>query len=195
MCSKFVRAAANTLLGHWFFQHHRLHAKIRANLSGLTNLPADDYGIFGDAWQMYDNIQSKGGDLLYETAHPIEDNLISANNLASYTKIGDIIGFYYPDSKYNPVARKAGAGFTHMGIIVGFDEMKEPIIAHFMHTDYYLKNEPVLRYETFSTMQKKLAFHGYQKHLDFEKSPEEYNYAEGDPLVYVKAILRPNYDL
>ncbi|MBI2666089.1 hypothetical protein HYX13_00595 [Candidatus Woesearchaeota archaeon] len=195
MCSKFVRATANTLLGHWFFQHHRLHAKIKANAFGITTLPADEYGLSGDAWEMYGNIQNKGGKLMYETEHPVQDNLISANYLVSHAKIGDIIGFYYPDSKYNPQAKKQGAGFTHMGIVVGFDEVKEPIIAHFMHTNYYFENEPVLRYETLSAMQEKLSFQGYQKELDFVKGEEEYKYQKGDSLVFVKAILRPRYNL
>lgn len=197
MCAKHVRATANSLMGSEFFMHHRLTSKAVTNIFGIDNLPTDEFGFTGDAWDMYFNLQEKGGRVLYSTSNPVGDKAKSIDFLNNNAKIGDVVGFYYPDSQYNETARKAGAGFTHMGIIVGFEKSarRKPIISHMFHSQNYFENQPTARYDTMDSIERTLAFRGYLKPLDFQKSSQEHQYMEGEPLFFVKAIVRPVYNI
>ena len=143
-----MRALTNTLLGESYFEHHRLFSKLFYKGVGREELAADKAGIYGDAWHMYYNIQEAGGSLLYKTDAPREEINNSVEKIIAEARIGDIIGFYYPDSQYNEVAKQAGAGFTHMGLVVGYVQEGDnkntpdiPIVAHLFHADQYYPAE------------------------------------------------------
>lgn len=225
MCSKTMRALVNTLLGEPYFKHHRLFSKLFYKTVGKEELAADKAGIHGDAWNMYYNIQEAGGSLLYKTDTPREDVNKSVEHIIEQVRIGDIIGFYYPDSQYNEVAKQAGAGFTHMGLVVGHvpEENNEnmqsiPIVAHLFHADQYYPAEelslveqkrkellaraydvplntiPAFRVEPITAVQHELVFQGYAAGKEPTNQRTEIGYQVGDPLVYPKVVLRPNYN-
>ncbi len=224
MCSKTMRALTNTLLGEPYFEHHRLFSKLFYKGAGREELAADKAGIYGDAWHMYYNIQEAGGSLLYQTNNPREDVNKSVEKIIAEARIGDIIGFYYPDSQYNEVAKQAGAGFTHMGLVVGHAQEVNneniqhiPIVAHLFHADQYYPTEelslveqkrkellakaydvplntiPAFRVEPITAIQKDLVFQGYIDGQEPTYERKEIGYQTGDPLIYPKVVLRPNY--
>lgn len=215
MCAKTMRAIANTIFGESYFKHHRLFSKAEYKLFGKKELAADAAGINGSAWKMYFNILEAGGELLYKTDNPMADVDISTEFVMDHAQIGDIIGFYYPDSQYNAVAQEAG--FTHMGIVVGETDNSDPIIAHLFHSDQYFPAEeesgiehmrkeflsklygvehntiPAFRVETMSHIRDCLTFQGYVGDAPNMEGRTEPEYRTHDPLIYVRAVLRPNY--
>ncbi len=229
MCAKTMRALVNTLYGESFFKFHRLSSKtvynIAGKITGKKTLEADAFGIYGDAWEMFQHIQEKGGQLLYFTGDPIGDKVQSNQVVMDQTKAGDIIGFYYPDSQFNTVAKQAGPGFTHMGLVIGHvkkeyasgSTIDVPVIAHLFHSDMYFtaRDEssfnrwrkhklaslykvpdstiPALRVEAFDTIYDHLVFNGYVIPRSISQQRTEPEYMLGDQLLYVKAVLRPNY--
>jgi hypothetical protein len=224
MCSKTMRALTNTLLGELYFEHHRLFSKAAYKALGRKELAADKAGIYGDAWHMYYNIQEAGGSLVYETNNPREEVNKSVAYIIEQARIGDIIGFYYPDSQYNEVAKQAGAGFTHMGLVVGYIEENNnenmqsiPVVAHLFHADQYYPAEelsfveqerkellasaynvplntiPAFRVEPITAIQTSLLFQGYVAGQEPAERKEK-GYQQGDPLIYPKVLLKPNYN-
>lgn len=217
MCSKMIRALANTFLDEPFFEYHRLFSKIGYGLVGKKKMAGDEAGLYGDAWGMFSHIQKAGGEMLYHTDEPRGEREHANRFVQEHAKIGDILGFYYPDSKFNTVAREAGAGFTHMGMVVGFAQDKDPIIAHLFHSDQYLEPReegtiehwrkdivtdfhkvhhntiPAMRVETLSYITEELLFNGYVTDVMKPQERTEKEYAIGDQLIYVKTLLRPDY--
>lgn len=222
MCAKTMRALTNTLLGDPYFTQNRFLSKIEYKLAGQETLPADTAGINGDAWEMFYHIQESEGQLLYFSTNPISESKEGIAYITEHARIGDIIGFYYPDSKYNNLARNAGPGFTHMSLVVGQIHNEEtqqtiPLIAHLFHSDQYFpaKEEtsieytrkeilstiynvehntlPAFRIEPITNLEKELIFEGYQQVPKEDSQRTEPEYKQGDQLLYVKALLRPKY--
>ena len=223
MCAKTMRALVNTLLGETYFAQNRFLSKVEYKLQGKETLLADKAGVSGDSWEMFYRIQNAGGLLLYFTEEPIIEQKTSIDFVIQHAQIGDLIGFYYPDSKYNEIAHNAGPGFTHMGLVVGYakngevNNQKVPLIAHLFHSDQYFDKRkeseaeyvrkellsfvygvdhntiPAFRVDMITNLESSLIFQEYkipQKKDNVRKEPE---YRNGDPLLYVKAVLRPKY--
>lgn len=223
VCAKSVRALSNTVLGEPYFTRPRHISKATYKITGQTEMIGDAAGINGDAWHMFYNIQNAGGELLYFSENPKQDSDIGFDFLQDEGQIGDIVGFYYPDSSFNEVASEAGAGFTHMGLVVGYDtsdHKRDPIVAHMFHSDQYFEGEdpefmtqvqrslqarlynvnpaivPPFRIETVDFIRDELTFQGEvnsRNSDDFNKMGTG-NYNFDEPLIYVAALLRPNYD-
>lgn len=223
VCAKAVRVLANTALDEPYFTRPRHISKATYKITGQTELAGDSAGINGDAWHMFSNIQEAGGRLLYFSQNPKQDAEVGFDFLQDNAQIGDIVGFYYPDSGYNDIAKKAGPGFTHMGLVVGYDidsddGSSDPIVAHLFHSDQYFAAEeiplgdkiqkgiqaklygvtpakvPAFRVETVNFIRNEFTYPG-SKFMDEDQAENsDANYIVGDPLIYVAAVLRPNYE-
>ncbi len=95
-------------------------AKVPANMCArYVRLAAED--LFGikypavDAWDIRDD--SKVEEIKIDSKNTLE-------NLAKngFLKEGMIIGFYNPTSKYNTLAEKDGAGYTHVMLYLGKED-------------------------------------------------------------------------
>ncbi len=96
---------------------------VRSTLNYLTHRDTSKSGIFGNAWDIPNNVQSRGGYVSF--GKPNVDKL----------KEGDILFIRYSHSKYtNRSKRVLGNNyFTHVGAVIGFDDADMPIIAHLYH--------------------------------------------------------------
>lgn len=113
---------------------------------------SSNYGVWGDAWKMPDNIIKAGGTEVYNIYTQDEfKNLKDVNDLKAKTKaalnkdpfnvknlqIGDIVGIYIPSSNMHEKAWKEGSTFnTHVGVVTGFDKDNMPIIEHNIHQSH-----------------------------------------------------------
>lgn len=103
----------------------------------------------GDAWTMNNYINNHGGKTKYNIYNdPAFENVKTANQLKKVTEqvksknkasagmfeIGDVVGLYYPDSKYHQVALEEGKGTknTHVGVVTSIKD-GVPIISHNIH--------------------------------------------------------------
>ncbi len=84
-----------------------------------VNCAAED--LFGikyppaDAWKLRD--ASNVEEIKVDSKNTLE-NLVKNGSL----KEGMIVGFYNPNSKFNDMAKKSGAGYTHVMLYLGKDE-------------------------------------------------------------------------
>lgn len=166
-CASFVHTTLTYLSGLDYYLH---------TLEERNNAMAPKHwryhaGLFGvnpskNAWEFKDSLTSEinKGKLVFWS-----DKGVKNPELPSPLRSGDIVCFYYPASRYNKEAEKQGAGYTHVGLVIGVTDEGEPVVAHLFHA-----RATGIRIETLNEAL----------HLADDKGAG----------LYVKAVLRPNFD-
>ncbi len=200
-CSGYSQAILMKMLGNNFFDNHPYLSEIK-NIFKNFNYPANkDFdtrkiGILGDAWETFYNIQNKGGNVILFDKDNENSFQKNANVINKNAQLGDIVCFYYANSNFNDVAKTNGAGFTHEGVVIGFQKTKDTkkaIIAHLFNGHAYGISDPVSRYETLSQIGSNLIFSSYADTTGFDQP--KHDFKEGEALIFPKGLLRPNYRL
>lgn len=116
-----------------------------------TSGRAQDFGVTGNAWNMFKNILDAGGEVLYNAYDMMGSKPVNAKDLKTKTEniignkntrfnaysslqIGDIIGLYMPSSDWHETTLKTGSTYnTHVGVVTGFSADGMPIIEDNIH--------------------------------------------------------------
>ncbi|MBT4334389.1 hypothetical protein HOD61_01075 [archaeon] len=108
------------------FRGRRFGGLIGAHYKG------DNGGVYGNAWDMRDNVISQGGEVIYSGDY---DNFKSIDFDIGSLSSGDILGIYYDGSNYKKPAKESLGDnyYTHVGLIIGENDLNEPIIIHYVN--------------------------------------------------------------
>jgi hypothetical protein len=189
ICARFVRAYVNTLAGDTTIREHHAISQRELQSQELVTVRANRWGVYGNAWELPRNIVRHHGSIIYN-ASPAARTAANVRHwrhesaIREQARVGDIIGFYFPESLHLAEAARASAGFTHVGLVIGHMQAREPVVAHLFDTDDAMQPAPPIRHETISHIMQEWRYIP----RNGDKNPRH-----DEPVITPIALMRPSY--
>lgn len=149
------------------YSQNEAYRRINPNVS--QEVFREELGTYGDAWNILDNIRSKGGKKIESIG----------------VKAGDYVGIYTGGrSSFQNQANEKGAGYTHSGVISEVFPDGSYIISHNIHegTDKVDDNG-------------KVVYQGYEYRTKVDKNGKLVGDGNSGAIGNVVDIARPNYEM